>query len=168
MTRICFVFEALGTLLLGAGLILATGAGAQAAVRGAYSPPRQALTVAIGDHIFAKSEVYLSCHADTVALKQEGFRNFEFLGWVVSRIHYAALCPLDWAGESLPPQISGISYITPNRPSAEKYDDDFGYESYPISYSSTPSRTRRSSFDDTERLQRGFKPSAFDCSSRRG
>jgi hypothetical protein len=87
-----------------------------ARAQGVYAAPRGCCTVRIGEEIYAKGEVYLHAHADTAALVPLGFRDFEFRGWCMSRIRYAALVPVTWPGDILPDVASGISFETPDPP----------------------------------------------------
>jgi hypothetical protein len=131
--------------------------------RGPYSPPPQCEKIQVGEDYYVKSEVYLACHADTALLTDYGFRDFEFQGWVMSRIRYAALCPLSWDGASLPSVISGISYETPDRP--------FAYVPSDGEYSAADQNTYGYTLDSRSLSYSGgseIRMPSIPCGTRRG
>jgi hypothetical protein len=74
------------------------------------TPPRDVLTIRVGDREYVQGAVYLTAHADTLLLKPFGFRQFVFDGWTLSRVRYEAIWPRTVKVDSLPPQVSGLDY----------------------------------------------------------
>ena len=98
-------------ILLGFG-ILTFISGAQAGDN-LLQPPPDCPTIRIGSVDYVKGEVYLSGHQDTVALKEFGFRCFQFVGRSFRSVRYFALWPVTVDVRALPEQVTGLNYDVP-------------------------------------------------------
>ena len=76
------------------------------------APPNCA-TAKIGKAVYVKGEVYISCHQDTISLKEFGFRNFQFVGRAFRSVKYFALWPVDIDVKALPEAVTGLNYDRP-------------------------------------------------------
>lgn len=75
-----------------------------------FRPPLDASVEKREDGEYLSGDIFMTGHADTLALKKLGFCEFEFAGRSVGCIKYHAHWPLTAAASEMPPAISGIDY----------------------------------------------------------